>query len=218
MTASVIENKNMQIHLREDNRGKVLRRTCQADRSKSFQGVISFAVNTFLIFKTNPKASPSLGSVPVISHCGTSGVPLGLYGNSSDRLKIPHKSWVTSHSLRPLEQAQLRHLKRKWLELSAEERNIVTVVFIPRNARSSSYIRIIHLSSCLFLNIVLFICIKCFISISIYFLFFKKLWNLQLLCASRSVKGVGLWKAIIVQATLVRKQSFFLIIHSLLCF
>lgn len=137
----------------------------------------------------------------------------------SYRFKIPCKSCVTSHSLRSLEQTQLRHLKRGWMEVTVEKRHIATVVFIPWNARSSSCIHQDYSSSsCLFLNIVLCICIKRFISISIYFLLFKKLWNLQLPCASRSVKGVGLWKAIIVQATLVRDQSFFLIIHSLLCF
>lgn len=43
MTASVWENKNMPLHLREGKRQSV-QNTCQADKSKkSFQGVISFA-------------------------------------------------------------------------------------------------------------------------------------------------------------------------------
>lgn len=50
------------------------------------------------------------------------------------------KSCVTSHSLRSLEQTQLRHLKRGWMKVTAEKRRIATVVFIPWNSRSSSCI------------------------------------------------------------------------------
>lgn len=67
-----------------------------------------------------------------------------------------------------------------------------------------------------FLTILLCICIKCLTSV--YFLLLKKSWNLQLPCASKSARGAGLSKAIIVQATLVRNQFIpFLIIHFAVC-